>query len=96
VVIDQARDGQVIASWTATVRRFSSRGAIYLHGGESYLVRRLDWKGRRAEVETVEAGYYTQASTSSPCKSPTHTNRPNPPQHSRPRLGADHLPGDLL
>jgi DEAD/DEAH box helicase domain-containing protein len=39
-------------------------GAIYLHGGESYLVRRLDWEGRRAEVEPVAAGYYTQASTS--------------------------------
>lgn len=39
-------------------------GAIYLHGGESYLVRKLDWEGRRAEVESIEAGYYTQASTS--------------------------------
>ena len=39
-------------------------GAIYLHGGESYLVRRLDWEGRRAEVEPVDAGYYTQASQS--------------------------------
>ena len=39
-------------------------GAIYLHGGESYLVRTLDWEGRRAEVEPVDAGYYTQASQS--------------------------------
>jgi len=39
-------------------------GAIYLHGGDSYLVRRLDWDGRRAEVESVEVGYYTQASSS--------------------------------
>jgi DEAD/DEAH box helicase domain-containing protein len=39
-------------------------GAIYLHGGESYLVTRLDWDGRRAEVEPLEAGYYTQASVS--------------------------------
>jgi DEAD/DEAH box helicase domain-containing protein len=39
-------------------------GAIYLHGAESYLVTRLDWQGRRAEVEPVEVGYYTQASTS--------------------------------
>ncbi len=42
--------------------RLLHEGAIYLHGGESYLVRRLDWEGRRAEVEPVEAGYYTQAS----------------------------------
>jgi len=39
-------------------------GAIYLHGGESYLVDRLDWDGRRAEVKPVEVDYYTQASVS--------------------------------
>jgi DEAD/DEAH box helicase domain-containing protein len=39
-------------------------GAIYLHGGESYVVQALDWEGRRAEVEPLEAGYYTQASLS--------------------------------
>ncbi len=44
--------------------RLIHEGAIYLHGGESYLVRTLDWAGRRAEVEPVEAGYYTQATVS--------------------------------
>jgi DEAD/DEAH box helicase domain-containing protein len=39
-------------------------GAIYIHRGESFLVRNLDWEGRRAKVEAVDAGYYTQASTS--------------------------------
>lgn len=39
-------------------------GAIYMHGGEAYLVDRLDWQGRRAEVRPVDAGYYTQASVS--------------------------------
>ena len=39
-------------------------GAIYLHGGDSFLVRKLDWEGRRADVEPVDAGYYTQASQS--------------------------------
>ncbi len=39
-------------------------GAIYLHAGDSYLVTKLDWEERRAEVEPVEIGYYTQASTS--------------------------------
>jgi DEAD/DEAH box helicase domain-containing protein len=43
---------------------FIHEGAIYLHGGDSYLVTRLDWDGRRAEVEPLEAGYYTQASQS--------------------------------
>jgi DEAD/DEAH box helicase domain-containing protein len=39
-------------------------GAVYIHGGESYLVRKLDWEARRAEVEPIQADYYTQASTS--------------------------------
>jgi DEAD/DEAH box helicase domain-containing protein len=44
--------------------RFLHEGAIYLHGGEPYLVRRLDWEARRAEVEPVQVDYYTQASVS--------------------------------
>jgi DEAD/DEAH box helicase domain-containing protein len=43
---------------------FIHEGAIYLHGGESYQVTKLDWDGRRAEVEPLQAGYYTQASQS--------------------------------
>jgi len=39
-------------------------GAIYLHGGESYLVRELDWEGRIARVAPAVVDYYTQASTS--------------------------------
>jgi DEAD/DEAH box helicase domain-containing protein len=39
-------------------------GAIYLHGGESYLVHELNWKGRIARVVPTAADYYTQASTS--------------------------------
>ncbi|MGD8792474.1 MAG: DEAD/DEAH box helicase [Anaerolineae bacterium] len=38
-------------------------GAIYLHGGESYLVRELDWPARQARVEPAQVDYYTQAST---------------------------------
>jgi DEAD/DEAH box helicase domain-containing protein len=34
--------------------------AIYLHNGETYLVRRLDLEGRVAEVERAEVDYYTQ------------------------------------
>jgi DEAD/DEAH box helicase domain-containing protein len=65
VVVDAPQEGAVIG----VVDRQSApllihEGAIYLHGGESYLVERLDWEGRRAEVAPVEAGYYTQASSS--------------------------------
>jgi DEAD/DEAH box helicase domain-containing protein len=65
VVVDVSQEGAVIG----VVDRQSApflihEEAIYLHGGESYLVRKLDWEGRRAEVEPVEVGYYTQASQS--------------------------------
>ncbi|NLX54653.1 MAG: DEAD/DEAH box helicase [Planctomycetaceae bacterium] len=35
--------------------------AVYLHNGESYFVRELDWEGRVAYVERHEMDYYTQA-----------------------------------
>jgi DEAD/DEAH box helicase domain-containing protein len=65
LVVDTSREGNVVGM----VDRESApylvhEGAIYLHGGESYLVTRLDWEALRAEVEPIEAGYYTQASTS--------------------------------
>jgi DEAD/DEAH box helicase domain-containing protein len=64
VVVNTAQEGTVVG----VVDRQSApllihEEAIYLHGGESYLVRRLDWEGRRAEVEPVKVGYYTQSSS---------------------------------
>ncbi len=35
--------------------------AIYLHQGNTYLVRHLDWEGKLAYVEPVQSDYYTQA-----------------------------------
>lgn len=35
--------------------------AVYLHHGQSYFVRELDWEGRVAYVERHEMDYYTQA-----------------------------------
>jgi len=35
--------------------------AVYLHNGESYLVRELDLEGKIARVERCETDYYTQA-----------------------------------
>ena len=65
VIIDATQDGSVIG----VVDRQSApllihERAIYLHGGRSYQVEKLDWEGRRAEVVPVEVGYYTQASMS--------------------------------
>ncbi|MCP4518766.1 MAG: DEAD/DEAH box helicase, partial [Delftia sp.] len=39
-------------------------GAIYLHGGDDYLVERLDWEQGQAFVRRAGADYYTDASIS--------------------------------
>jgi DEAD/DEAH box helicase domain-containing protein len=39
-------------------------GAIYLHDGQQYLVKKLDWEAGRARVVPVAVDYYTQASQS--------------------------------
>ncbi len=38
-------------------------GAIYLHGGENYLVTDLDIQAKKVSVEPAEVDYYTQAVT---------------------------------
>lgn len=35
--------------------------AVYLHGGETYFIRQLDWEGKVAYAEREEMNYYTQA-----------------------------------
>ncbi len=64
-VLNAAEEGAVIG----VVDRQSAplllhEGAVYMHGGEAYLVRELDWEGRMARVEPAQVGYYTQASAS--------------------------------
>jgi DEAD/DEAH box helicase domain-containing protein len=38
-------------------------GAVYLHGGESYVVESLDWEEGIALVQAAELDYYTRASS---------------------------------
>ncbi len=38
------------------------KGAVYLHGGETYVVESLDWEDGIARVEPVRLDYYTRAS----------------------------------
>jgi DEAD/DEAH box helicase domain-containing protein len=65
LVVDSSRGGTVIGVVDRPgVPHLLYEGAVYLHGGESYLVDRLDWEGRRAEVSPLQAGYYTQAAVS--------------------------------
>lgn len=40
-------------------------GAIYMHQAQTYLVDRLDWDGRLADVHPVDVDYYTRASVGS-------------------------------
>ncbi len=69
VVLDTSRGGATIGVMDRQgVPRLLHEGAIYLHGGESYQVDKLDWDGRRAEVKPVEVDYYTQASVSETVK----------------------------
>lgn len=42
--------------------------AVYLHQGESFLVRELDWAARLARVERLEADYYTQPVLADACE----------------------------
>ena len=65
VVVDSSCGGAVIGVVDRPgVPHLLHEGAVYLHGGESYLVDKLDWEGRRAEVSPLLAGYYTQAAVS--------------------------------
>lgn len=42
--------------------------AVYLHQGESYLVRALDYEAREARVERIDADYYTQPVLADECR----------------------------
>lgn len=55
-------EGEVLGSmegWRAF--QCAHEGAIYLHRGETYLVRRLDIPQRLIEVEPIRVDYYTEA-----------------------------------
>lgn len=49
----------------ASVFWLAHPGAVYLHGGESYLVRDLDPERRRVTVQRKDVDYYTRAMSSS-------------------------------
>jgi len=63
-------------------------GAVYLHMGESFLVRELDHVGLRAFVEPFDGDWYTQA------KKETMTAIVTPRVHER-RLGLDVFFGEI-
>ena len=50
-------------------------GAVYLHEGESYLVRQLDDEAKIAHVEPAKVDYYTQPVLTSSCRLAEPTER---------------------
>jgi DEAD/DEAH box helicase domain-containing protein len=61
-VIVESRDGSILGTLEAErVFRFAHPGAVYLHLGESYLVRQLDLEQRLVLVDDFLGAYYTQA-----------------------------------
>jgi DEAD/DEAH box helicase domain-containing protein len=60
-ISDQSRGGLLIGNVEgARVYQTLHEGAIYLHQGETYLVRELDETTHTAEVLPTEANYYTE------------------------------------
>src|SRR6185503_2783693 len=60
-VIQDVEAGRIIGSIDGVrVQHECHEGAIYLHAGTSYLVRRLDLDERRVEAAPSDVDYYTQ------------------------------------
>jgi len=61
-ILDESRDGAQIETIENTMAFFQVHpGAVYLHQGESFLVKELDLERRAALVTPTEVDYYTQA-----------------------------------
>lgn len=64
VVIHDLGSGRTLAEIDRpSAQTMVHEGAIYQHQGDQYLVRQLDWEGRRADLEKVQVDYYTEANT---------------------------------
>lgn len=62
--------------------------AVYLHQGESFIVRELDWAARLARVERLNADYYTQPVLADECRILTE-------RHVAELLGGQRYCGDV-
>ncbi len=62
VLIIRATDGETIGEMDReTAPALLHPGAIYLHGGQTFLVEALDWDAGHAAVTPVEVDYYTRS-----------------------------------
>jgi len=68
-IVDTTEDQQVIGNIDSiSAPELVYPEAIYLHQGQSYLVRKLDTDGKVAYVEQVDTDYYTQPILHSNCR----------------------------
>jgi DEAD/DEAH box helicase domain-containing protein len=61
-------------------------GAVYLHGGETYVVESLDWEEGLARVRAAELDYYTRASSTTDVRV-IEEYTPQSPPHPSASLG---------
>ena len=62
-VVIRTSEGRVIGTMDRpSAPRMVHEGAVYVHGGEAYLITALDWEQGIASAEPAELGYYTVAS----------------------------------
>jgi len=71
-------------------------GAVYLHGGETYVVESLDWEGGLASARAAELDYYTRASSTTDVRIIEEYSPPAPTGLSRERGGASGGYGEVL
>jgi len=68
-IADTARGGKVIGNVDSiSAPELVYPGAVYLHEGQSYLVRSLDAEAKVARVEPADVDYYTQPVLASSCR----------------------------
>jgi len=68
-IADDSAGGKVIGNVDSiSAPELVYPGAVYLHEGRSYLVRRLDQQGKIAHVEPAQVDYYTQPVLTNSCR----------------------------
>ncbi len=68
-IVDASRDGRVVGNVDSiSAPELVYPGAIYLHEGESYIVREMDIDAKVARVTPADVDYYTQPVLASSCR----------------------------
>jgi len=82
-IVDASQGGKVIGNVDSiSAPELVYPQAVYLHEGQSYLVKSLDTEAKLATVEPADVDYYTQAVLASSC-------RLGEPEDTKPFLGGE-------